>query len=151
MVTCLKKDGYRPRIFIKNTLNFGDRSAPTYLEIVCLRHICGQAKLEATRQLLTNHRFSDNPATSYKTTEEYYKVKRDMEQAFKKFNMRLKYVLGRLDLTPDEKGEIQDTVVPLFGLLWDREKDEIQSNLKLNLFGYRRGRKMGKDLMETEG
>ena len=60
--------------------------------------------------------------------------------------MKLKYVLGRTwgSIPCDNHEDIQ----PLFGFLWSRSKDEITNNLKLNIKGYKKGIKQGKDLKD---
>ena len=101
---------------------------------------------ELSKRLLRDYRFSDNPATSFKTKEEFEEVKADIIQAFTKCKMKLKYVLGRTwgSMPCDNHEDIQ----LFFGFLWSRSKDEITNNLKLNIKGYKKGIKQGKDLEE---
>ena len=128
------------------TLNFGDKSSSTYLEIAILKFVVEMCQSELSKRLLRDYRFSDNPATSFETKEEFEEVKADIVQAFTKCNMKLKYVLGRTwgSIPCDNHEDIQ----PLFGFLWSRSKDEITNNLKLNIKGYKKGIKQGKDLKD---
>ena len=146
MVTTLKKDNYKRRIFIAKTLKFGDKSSATYMEIAILKFVAESCVLEQSKRLLRDQRFSDNPASSYKTKEEFNAVKEDIERAFAKYNIKLKYVLGRTfnEKPTDDHADSQ----PLFGFLWTRSTDEVTNNLTLNIKGFKKGVKMGKDIKD---
>ena len=57
------------------TLNFGDKSSSTYLEIAILKYVIEMCQSELSKRLLRDYRFLDNPATSFKTKEEFEEVK----------------------------------------------------------------------------
>ena len=146
MVTVLKRDNYLPRIYKKKTLNFGDKSSSTFLEISILKFVVNKCKLELSKKLLIDYRFSDNPATSFVSEKEFLEVREDITQAFRAYNMQLKYVLGRT--YGEEPRDGHATEQPLFGFIWNRSSDEIRNNLKLNIRGFKKGVKMGKNLDE---
>ena len=123
MVTTLASDNFKPRIFIKVTLNFGDKSSATFLEISILKFVVSECLKEVTKRILTDTRFSDNPTGSFWDAKEFEEVKRDLIQAFAKFNLSLKYILGREDTNPDSDGH--EIIQPLFGLTWNRAEDTV--------------------------
>ena len=63
---------------------------------------------------------------------EFEDVKQDLTQAFAKFNLSLKYILGREDTNPDSDGH--EIIQPLFGLTWNRAEDTVRNNLSINVF-----------------
>ena len=145
MATSFKSDNYKLRVFKKNSLLFGDRSSATFLEIGILKFVVNECKLEATKTLLKSYRYSDNISTSFVSEKEFTDVKRDLIQAFSKYNLQLKFVIKNVNTTEEDTHEI---VQPLFGFNWNRGDDTISNNLKLNPAGYKKGLRQGKDLVD---
>ena len=108
---------------MKTTLSFGDKSSATYMEIGIIKFVVEECVLELSKRLLRDHRFSDNPASSYRLKEEFDAVKADIERAFSKFGIKLKYVLGRTFNEEPTDGHADSQ--PLFGFLWTRSTDDV--------------------------
>ena len=146
--TCLK-----PRILKRKTQDFGDTSAAWGLETACLKYIVPACKLSVTRYIVEAIRFADNVVFSFSTISEFWKVKADLEEAFSKYNLNLKYCISNKTAMPDvlnDPGRGNERYEPMLGLYYDVVNDTIEARPRYNIHGTSRGVALGPGLQETE-
>ena len=83
----------------------------------------------------------------------YFLVKKDIEEAFDKFSLPLKYTITNLDVDPTitAKYKLFDGHIERqMGLNWDIANNTITPAVTLNIHGKKRGKHIGENLEETD-
>ena len=140
-------------IYRRKSIDFGDGGASASLEIGCNKFVAEEAKLEISKTIIRNFRYADNNFYSFKDKLLYFIVKRDIEEAFKKYSLPLKYTITNLDVDPSivSKYKLFDgSIERQMGLNWDVSTNTIVPATTLNIHGKKRGRQVGEALIDTD-
>ena len=140
-------------ILRRKSLDFGDGHASASLEIGCNKFVANWAKLEISKIIIKNFRYADNNLYSFKDKLMYFLVKKDIEEAFDKFSLPLKYTITNLDVDPTitAKYKLFDGHIERqMGLNWDIADNTITPAVTLNIHGKKRGKHVGENLEETD-
>ena len=142
-----------PVIYKRKRMDFGDRQASLALEICHSNLIVKECKLEITKYLLTEIRYSDNVVGSVMDQKTFRSVVEDIEQAYKKFGFKLKYIHSSKEYDEEvlkDEARGSDEIELLLGLKYNIVEDTILPNVKFNTFGKKRGKPMGPDLKDYD-
>ena len=140
-------------IYRRKSIDFGDGGASASLEIGCNKFVAEEARLEISKTIIRDFRYADNNFYSFKDKLLYFMVKKDIEEAFAKFSLPLKYTITNLDVDPSitSKYKLFDgTVERQMGLNWDVSTNTVIPATTLNIHGKKRGKQVGEPLTETD-
>ena len=140
-------------ILRRKSLDFGDGHASASLEIGCNKFVAGWVKLEISKMIIRNFRYADNNLYSFKDKLLYFLVKKDIEEAFAKFSLPLKYTITNLDVDPTITAQFKlfdGHIERQMGLNWDIASNTILPSVTLNIHGKKRGKRIGENLDETD-
>ena len=136
-----------PRIFTCARVYFGDNFASSMLELFHRLWMKDECKLDVTKYLLCEARYSDNLQFSFKGQQEMEQVKDDLKEGYSKFSINLKFLRS---LSSIEKTKYENDVERLLGMKFDLHQDTISPDVHLNVYGKARGKPLGPDLVDTD-
>ena len=137
-----------PVIYKRERMDFGDKAAATSLELSHHKYIVKACIIAISIYILSQIRYSDNVLSSFKTQEEMYAVKEDIIQAYKKYNMELKYI--KTASKYKEKPNDDDGEEVLLGMKYNPKEDTISPNINLSIYAKKRGKPQGPGIEEEQ-
>ena len=141
-----------PIIYERPTMDFGDSIAALVIRIIQLKFLMAATRMKLVREVLLKGAYADNYNSSFRTIEEYIKV-REMNRIHDSIGLPLKGTYTDIGTDPEillklAKHEDESPTYTFLGITWDLAGNTILPNSYFNLEKKKKGVQGAKKLMD---
>ena len=134
-------------------MDFGDSIAALVIRIIQLKFLMAATRMELVREVLLKAAYADNYNSSFRTIEEYIKVRDEMNRIHDSIGLPLKGTYTDIGTDPNillklAKNEDESPTYTFLGITWDLAHSTILPNSYFNLEKKKKGVQGTKKLME---
>ena len=134
-------------------MDFGDFIAALVIRIIQLKFLMAATRMELVREVLLKGAYAENYNSSFRTIEEYIKVRDEMNRIHDSIGLPIKGTYTDVGTDPDillklAKKEDESPTYTFLGITWDLAGNTILPNSYSNLEKKKKGVQGAKKLME---
>ena len=133
-----------PVIYTRTTMDFGDSIAALVIRIVQLKFLMAATRMELVKEVLMKGAYADNYNSSFRTIEEYIKVRDEMNRIHDRIGLPLKDTYTDVGTDPEilqklAKENEESPTYTFLGITWDLVNNTILPNSYFNLEKKKKG------------
>ena len=143
-----------PVIYERTTMDFGDSIAALVIRIIQLKFLMAATRIELVKEVILKGAYADNYNSSFRTVEEYIKVRDEMNRIHDSIGLPLKGTYTDIGTDPEILQKLAKTeespTYTFLGITWDLVHNTILPNSYFNLEKKKKGVQGAKKLMDME-